>query len=192
MKILHALTVGTIVCLIGCASPIAQPVEGYLCCNARARDGWISSTDVRGGSFLPFGEPIKVTSIKRRYYAYGQVGNSNYGFRDDSARSEEETIAWLKKIVVKEDPRKIFDTWPVDVRAAVSSSKVFTGMTRTQVLMSLGHPSPTLTKSLDSSTWTYLTEFDHHPVELIFDQNNSLVELKSDSLTGLRTIEVKK
>lgn len=192
MKIFLSLTVGAIVSLVGCALPIEQPVDGYLCCNVRAKDGWISSTDARGGSFLPFGEPVKVTSIKRRYYAYGQVGNSNYGFRDDSARSEEETIAWLKKIVVKEDPRKIFDTWPLDVRTAVSSSKVFAGMTRAQVLMSLGYPSPTLTKSLNSSTWTYQTEFDDYPVELFFDQNNSLVELKSNSLTGLRTIEIKK
>ena len=172
----------------GCASALKEPVSGFLCCNQTLGKGWVSSENIQGGLGLPFGTPVKITSIKRERYAYGVVGATEYGFSQDSAKSEAETAEWLRTIVVAENPKKIFDTWPDKVRAAVGANKVFVGMTREQVLMSIGHPSRSITASVDAPIWKYWTAIEDDPVELQFDAAGVLAKV-SGKPASLRMVE---
>lgn len=175
--------------LAGCAAvKLDAPVTGYLCCNASASDGWIYSSNLRGGATVPFGEPVTITSMKRNRYAYGQVGPHGWGFGND-ALPEAQTMDWLKRVVIAQDPRATFDAWPPAVRTAVASAKVFTGMTRAQVLMSIGYPSPEETPDLAATTWTYWLTMDDEPVRLAFDADGVLQSVTA-STTGRRVLEL--
>jgi hypothetical protein len=160
--------------LLGCATPMKETVSGYLCCNQSDWKGWVYQENTKGGAILPFGETVVVDSIKRGGYTYGTVGTNGYGFASGAGNNDAETIAWLRKIIVATDPKKQFDTWPATTRAAVSASKVMVGMTRAQVLMSLGHPPKDLTPKLESTSWKYWTVVDDDPVELTFSSAGTL------------------
>ncbi len=167
---------------------MSAPIQGYLCCNVSLNKGWISSSNIRGGPVLPFGEPVQINFLKRTYYAYGDVRGAEYGFSEDSAKTREDTLAWLRSIIVPEDPRKVFASWPADVRAAVSAGKVIVGMTREQVVTSIGYPSRSDTPDIAASTWKYWTTMDDAPVELRFGADGTLEKVSGPD-GALRSVE---
>lgn len=175
--------------LAGCAAPLDKPLAGYTCCNLRAADGWISSNNVQGGALIPLGEPVTLGSIKRSYYVYGEVGGREFGFRDDSASTEEQTLRWVRRIVVADDPRKQLEKLPADVRKAIGAARVVVGMTRAEVAMALGFPSPTDTPDTAAPTWRYWTAHPDEPVDLRFDADGKLAEV-SGKPAAVRQIEL--
>lgn len=163
----------------GCATRLPEPVSGYTCCNLHASGGWVSSGNVLGGSFVPAGQPAKADTIKRQYYVYGEVGGESYAFRNDSARSEQDTLVWLRRIIVAEDPRARMAHWSPAVRNAVGAGRVMPGMSRDQVIVALGYPSAEDTRDLDSPTWRYWTSIDDTPVDLDFATDGTLVKVNA-------------
>ncbi|WP_284617875.1 hypothetical protein [Aquabacterium humicola] len=163
--------------LSGCSTPMQPPITGYTCCNLRAEHGWISSNNVQGGTLIPAGEPVQLTTIKKRYYVYGTVGGNEVAFRDDAAATEDDTLQWLRRITVAEDPRNRLEQWPDLTRLAVRAGRVSTGMTRDQVLMSLGLPSRNDTRDLDGPVWRYWTGLHEHPVDLHFGADSRLARI---------------
>lgn len=163
-------TVALSTSLSGCmANKFPKPIEGYTCCNLRAQYGWISSDNTQRGDLVPFGAPIKLDSIKKKYYVYGTMAGNDVAFRDDSAKTEADTMRWIQRVVVSEDPLQRLSTWPADVKAAVQAARVMPGMTRDQVAMAVGHPSPNDTKDLEGDTWRYWTGVDDSPVDVHFN-----------------------
>lgn len=160
--------------LAACSTPLTEPISGRTCCNLRTSGGWISSNNTLGGSFIPAGEAVTIDTMKRAYYAYGTLGGDSYGFRDDSAKAAGDTLAWLRRIVVAQDPRSRMAAWAPAVREAVAAGRVRPGMTREQVAMALGYPSPNDTRDLDSPVWRYWTTVDDTPLELEFATNGTL------------------
>lgn len=184
--------IGTTCLIAGCAASRLEPqVSGYACCNLRANHGWISSNNVQGGDLIPLGEAIKLSSIKRQYYVYGTVGEQEFGFRDDSAKTQAETLQWVRRIVVAEDPRAKMSEWPVAVRAAIGAARVFVGMTREQVAMALGYPSPNDTRDLSAAMWRYWTPAEDLPVDLQFGDDGKLVALVG-KMSAVRTLELQR
>ncbi|MGV3742917.1 MAG: hypothetical protein ACO1NO_11475 [Burkholderiaceae bacterium] len=164
--------------LSGCvAVPLEQPVSGYTCCNLRSYDGWISSNNVQGGDLIAAGEPAHFEQIKKNYYLYGSIGGAELALRDDNARSKEDTLRWANRIIVSENPRAKIAAWPAEVQKAISYGRVFTGMTREQVLMSLGYPSPADTPDLNAESWLYWTSIGDFPVDLNFGKDQRLVSI---------------
>lgn len=175
--------------LAGCAATrLEQPIAGFSCCNLRANAGWISSNNVQGGDLIPLGVPVELTSIKRQYYVYGTVNGRELGLRDDSAKVEQDTLRWVRRVVVAEDPRPQLAAWPSDVRAAIGAARVFAGMTRTQVAMALGYPSPNDTRDLAGPTWRYWTPAEDLPVDLRFGEDGRLTALVGKE-SAVRTLE---
>jgi hypothetical protein len=164
--------------LSGCvAVPLDESISGYTCCNLRSYDGWISSNNVQGGDLVAAGEPARFDQIKKNYYLYGMIGGTELALRDDNARSKEDTLRWAHRIIVAEDPRPKLAAWPADVRKAISYGRVFTGMTREQVLMALGYPAPADTPDLNAESWLYWTSVGDHPVDLHFGKDQRLVSI---------------
>ena len=84
----------------------------------------------------------------------------------------------MRKIIVDQDPRIELATWPARTQAAVRSGKVVLGMTRQQVLMALGYPSPADTPNLASGTWHYWSAIDDTPIDIGFDTAGLLRDIK--------------
>ena len=174
-----ALTLPVALALLSaCAMPLQPPVVGYTCCNLRPVDGWISSNNVQGGSMIPAGQRIRLDSIKRSYYVYGTIGGRDFALRDDAARSDADTMAWVRRVVIAQDPNVQATTWSPEVRAAVRYGRVLVGMTRSQVAMSLGYPSLNDTPDLMAAKWRYWTAAEDLPVDLVFDRDQRLVRLE--------------
>ncbi|GAP38154.1 hypothetical protein ABXN37_23800 [Piscinibacter sakaiensis] len=174
--------------LAGCAAaPLGQPIVGYTCCNLRAQGGWVSSNNVQGGDLIPAGTPVRLTSIKRKYYLYGLAGTQEIAFRDDAAQSEAQTLRWIRQVVVPQDPQPLLASWPKEVQTAVATVRVFPGMTREQVAMAIGHPSPTDTPDLAASTWRYWTPAEDQPVDLRFGEDGRLADITGKP-SAVRTV----
>lgn len=175
----------------GCATPI-EAVIGYTCCNLRAYDGWISSNNVQEGELIPAGEAVKLTAVKRRFYVYGTIGDQGIGLRDDSAKTEQDTLRWVRRIVVAEDPRQQLASWSADVRSAVASARVFAGMTRAQVAMALGHPSPNDTPDLAAAdSWRYWVAIEDEPVDVRFGRDGRVAEI-SGKVSAVKRLELQR
>ena len=179
----------TALLLSACAAlPIDPPVSGYTCCNLRLEHGWISSNNVQGGTVIPAGEPLRLQSIKKQFYVYGTLGSAEVAFRDDNARTEHDTMAWMRHIVVDQDPRAELASWPAEVRQAVRAAKVMPGMTRAQVRMALGPPSRSDTPDPKVKVWRYWTALEDEPVDLLFGDDGRLASL-SGRPSAVRQIE---
>lgn len=185
---LVGLTTMAALALAGCAAnQLEQPIAGYTCCNLRANSGWISSNNVQGGDLVPAGSPIKMAAIKRQYYVYGWVGEQEFGLRDDTAKTESDTLGWVRRVVVAADPKPQMATWSPEVRTAIGAARVFVGMTRAQVAMALGHPSRNDTPDLAAAVWRYWTPVEDLPVDLKFDGDGTLQELAGKA-SAIRTL----
>jgi hypothetical protein len=166
---------------------LEPPIAGYTCCNLRSTHGWISSNNVQGGVLVPPGEPVRLDQIRKQYYAYGTVGSVEVAFRDDGASSQKDTLQWLRQVVVADDPRGRLAGWSSPVRRAVGSARVMVGMTRDQVLMSLGHPARADTPELGADTWRYWTALEDLPVDLRFGPDGTLLAV-SGKESAVRTL----
>ena len=58
---------------------------------------------------------------------------------------------------MKANPKAKLDRYPDKVRGAIRQGKVLPGMTREQVIMSVGYPPTHKTPSLQSSVWSHWT-----------------------------------
>lgn len=174
--------------LSGCmADKFPKPIEGYTCCNLRAQQGWISSDNQQRGDLVPLGAPVKLESIKRKYYVYGMLGGNDVSFRDDSAKTEADTLRWMQRVVVSEDPLQRMAAWPTEMKMAIQAAKVMVGMSREQVAMAVGYPSPNDTKDLNGDTWRYWTGADDSPVDVHFNVD-SIVDRIDGSVMSRRVM----
>lgn len=168
--------------LAGCATNMSPPLTGYLCCNLSVSSDVIYASNPLGGTLARAGESVRIEQTKRNAYFWGYIGDNYVGFTDDVTPGSSNATApleWMRRIVVQEDPRKQLSAWPVDVRNAVLSGRVFVGMTKPQVLMALGYPSLDLTPAqVSADTWKYNSVRDDQPLELRFGANEQLAAVE--------------
>ena len=177
--------------LSGCATRLSPPITGYTCCNLRPDAGWLASSNYLGGPILPAGEPVVIDTAKRNQYFYGTIGGDYISMSDDSARGKEGGQRWLRKIVVRTDPKVELASWSPEVQSAVYSAKVAVGMTRPQVLMALSYPSPNDTKDLNANTWRYWTTQEDEPVDVHFGADGAVSSL-SGKPAAVRILQFKR
>lgn len=177
--------------LTACATPLTPPITGYTCCNLRDYGGWISSNNVQGGTLVPAGTPISLTSIKRDYYVYGSLGDRGIGLRDDQAKRPAQTLAWLRDVVVSQSPRDQIAAMPAEIRAAIDTGRIQPGMTRQQVLLSLGYPARADTPDLASPVWRYWTALTDETVDVRFDAAGQVVDIAGKP-TAVRVVQVQR
>lgn len=162
-KSLGALAIVATVALAGCeampthsgstaAAAPAQP-SGYTCCNLHYENDWISDANWSSMPMIPAGASIKVIDYGR-YRINVEIDGRKMRLGLDYGR-QQPLDAWARKIVVSEDPRRRIAAWPSAVRDAVRAGKVAIGMSKEQVLVSLGYPPLHQTPSLDAPQWKY-------------------------------------
>jgi len=161
----------------------AQPTpEGFLCCNLRTDGSWISDINYAesGKRVIPAGTPAKVTGYGR-YRVYIQVDGGKQAIGNDYSR-DIELGEFARRYVVTEDPKAKLAGYPARIREAIGRAQLVPGMTREQVLMSVGYPVSSENPRLDSKLWRFwLSSFSEFQV--VFDGNDRVKEIVTDPQT---------
>lgn len=164
------------------SSALAQSTfDGFLCCNMRTTGDWISDSNYKdsGQQVVPVGTPTKVTGYGR-HRVHVTIDGKRQAIGNDYSRDLAlETFA--KRYVVSEDPRVKLATYPAKLREAIQAGRVSRGMTRDQVLMSVGYPISSETPRLDATTWRYwVSSFSEFQVT--FDDAGRVKEVFADPM----------
>src|ERR1700761_8735699 len=114
--------------------------SGYLCCNMRTDGSWISDSnyDENGKTIIPVGTPVNVTGYGR-YRVKVQINGKKQEIGNDYSR-DLSNQDFAKRYVVAEDPAQKIATFPKKIQEAIASERIVPGMTREQVIMSVGYP----------------------------------------------------
>jgi len=159
-----------VVCLVGlagCQAGLLPQGDGapqeaaasaralYLCCNIRTESDWLSDGGFLVGRVIPAGTPVKLTGT-RRGVASLEIDGQRYRLSNEFGARAEAFEKWLQKVLVEKDPGAKIASYPKPVRDAIKSAKIARGMSKEQVIVSLGYPPAHVNSSLDASDWTYM------------------------------------
>lgn len=155
--------------------------EGYLCCNMRTDGKWISDINYaeNGKRIVAVGTPAKVTGFGR-YRVHVDLAGGSQSIGNDYSRDLEQT-AFAQRYVVAQDPKTKIAGYSTKIQEAIRSARLAPGMTREQVLMSVGYPVSSENPNLDAKVWRYwLTSFAEFQV--VFD-GDRVKEITTDPQT---------
>ena len=126
----------------------------YTCCNIHYEKNEVSDANYSIGSTLPFGSPAVVQKMTTDAVTF-RSGATELTLIHSYGRDQESAQQYFGKILVETDPHVRFATYGKQVQAAISDGRVEQGMTKEQVIMSLGYPPTHRTASTDANTWIY-------------------------------------
>lgn len=140
---------------IGPALAQGPPPAGFLCCNLRVYNDWISDINYRhdGSQVLPAGTPVRGTAWGR-YSLAVQVGQKQYWLGNDYSRGLDDR-QFTRRYILAADPRPRIAAADPFVRDAIRRSRVMAGMRDDEVAMALGYPVANYTPALGVSQWKY-------------------------------------
>ena len=150
--------------LFGCAASappeVLKAYQGrtlYTCCNMHYESADISDANYYSGTLLPAGSQAQVQNMKGRSVTFTADGHpltltQSYGTQQETFQ------AYLDKVLVADDPKAKLASWPKAVQNVVRQGQVEVGMTRDQVIMSLGYPPTHRTPSLNDPVWKILVQ----------------------------------
>jgi len=162
------------------------PFDGFTCCNLRYEGDWISDANWTMLPVIPAGSRITVKDFGR-YRANVSIEGRPMRIGQEYGREQESKEQFIAKLVVKNDPQLRIATFSTDVQAAIRAGKVMPGMTKEQVIISLGYPRTDTTVSLELPEWTYWTH-DGDRYIVIWGPNQLVKEI--DSLRKIRSLIV--
>ena len=128
--------------------------SGFACCNLRYSGDHLSSSNYAHLPFIAVGTPVLIRAVDDTQ-AIVEINGQQMLLRPDPAHTRESLAQWLDKAVVAQDPRRRLEALPSGVRAAIQSGRVMKGMTRDQVIMSIGYPQVDDKKGLEAPSWRY-------------------------------------
>ncbi len=146
------------------AAPAEPMAQGYTCCNLHYENDWISDANWGALPMIPAGTPAQATGYGR-YRVAATVGGKPMRLGLDYGREQLTLPKFAAQLIVPQDPKAKIAAWPAAVQRAVAQGRVMNGMTREQVLVSLGYPMASETPSIDGPIWRYwLSSFDEYQV----------------------------
>jgi len=155
------LTVG--LAMAGCRQPagpapeVSQQLQGRelrTCCNLHYENEDISDANYWVGKTIPAGTPVTIQKVTKDSVTFS-AGDSRVTLTHQYGTKEETMSQYLGKVLVAEDPRTRIARYRPAVQRAIEHSKVERGMSREQVLASLGYPPTHRTPSTNDREWTY-------------------------------------
>ena len=159
-----------------------EKYDGYLCCNLRSDGSWISDSNYaeNGKRVIPVGTPASVTG-HGRYRVNVRINGERQSIGNDYSR-DLDLDTFARRYVVTEDPAAKIAGYPAKIQDAIKRAKITPGMSREQVLMSLGYPMSSENPDLESNLWRYwLSSFAEFQVQ--FDANGRVREITTDANT---------
>ncbi|MBA4108104.1 MAG: hypothetical protein C0487_00710 [Leptothrix sp. (in: Bacteria)] len=176
-------TLGAVLSGPALAQALPEPAQGYLCCNMRTDGSWISDINYAedGKTIIPAGTPVKVTGYGR-HRVNVEIRGEKQRIGNDYSRDLDLTT-FAKRYVVATDPTAKLKDYPPRIRRAIERSKLMPGMTREQVLMSVGYPISSENPKLDAKTWRFwLSSFAEFQV--LFDDQDLVKQIITDQQTS--------
>jgi len=128
----------------------------FTCCNLHYSGDWISDTNQTTLPMIPAGSPIVLKGFGFNR-ASVLIDAREMRIGHDYGRKQESKEQFVEKLIVDQDPKIKIKSYPERIQAAIAAGKVCEGMTREQVIISLGYPRTDATPSISSMEWTYWT-----------------------------------
>ena len=169
---------GALVLVVACKGPtVPHPLANqfrYTCCNIHYEKDTISDVNYLVGTMIPYGTRVQILEVRKNSVKFQATGQPpltlvlKYGKNlsmdqyldriflaaDPHAKLRADVPpARLKK--VPDRTKRPVDQVPDKTKKLIDEGTVDVGMTRDQVLMSLGYPPAHRTPSLDAPAWTY-------------------------------------
>ena len=145
-------TLGAMALLLATAAAAQDLPSGYTCCNLHYDGERISDVNWTHAPMIPAGAPIRVLSYGWNE-ATAEIDGRSFVIAHEYGRKQESVEQFVRKIVVPASPRATIATWPEPVRNAVHKGTVVNGMTREQVIVSVGYPPTHRTPTLEAPLW---------------------------------------
>jgi len=142
------------------ASELPEPQDAvdartlYTCCNLHYDGSEISDANYWVGTALPPGTPVHIERLGKNSVTFAS-GDQRFTLTQEYGAKREPFSKYLEKVLTADDPRPRIGAYPPAVRRAIDHGKVERGMTRDQVILSLGYPPADRTAALDGREWTY-------------------------------------
>jgi hypothetical protein len=142
----------------------------YTCCNIYYEDHEIPDTLWKVGTMIPVGTPVRILKVGRNDIEFQATGRPPITLVLKYGKGAKSIDQYLNEMFPTTDPHaKLAKTKP-KTRDLIEKGIVEPGMTRDQVLMSLGYPPAHRTPSLDAPEWHYWQNRWHQFV-VYFDGN---------------------
>ena len=150
------------VLVTGCSAQVSpevlrawQSTPRYTCCNMHyEHPAGMTDANYFVGTLLPAGTPVTIEEVRARSLTFRADGTA-FTIEQAYGTDQESGDQYFRKLFVETDPRARIASYPAAVQQAITDGRVEVGMTREQVLLSLGYPPTHRTPSLDMSTWIY-------------------------------------
>ena len=126
----------------------------FTCCNIHYEGQSVNDGNYDVGTILPFGSRVTIDTMTGDSMTFTS-GATHLTLTHSYGTGQENAQQYFNKIFVSTDPHVRFATYPKDVQSAITDGRVEKGMTKEQVIMSLGYPPTHRTASTDLNTWTY-------------------------------------
>jgi len=147
--------------LAACHPPVSPEVlkqyqerQLYTCCNIYYESAEVADANYHTGSTLPFGSPVVVEKMTSDSVTFAS-GVTKLTLGHTYGQAQESISQYVDKILVPADPHLRFSAFPKAVQSVIQDGRIEIGMTKEQVLMSLGYPPTHRTQSTDLNTWVY-------------------------------------
>lgn len=165
-----------------------KAMEGaaYSCCNLRYADDWISDANTAGLPFIPAGTPIAIREYGRNRI-HVLVDGYPMTIGHDYGRKQETREQFAAKLLTKVSPGEAINSFPPAVQKAIRSGMVLRGMSKDQVIVSLGYPRTDMTAALDAPEWKYSTA-DGYEYEVVWSADGHVVDVRSEDAGALRVV----
>jgi len=156
--------------------PINSPLTGqslYLCCNIHYEKPKINDTLYQVGNLIPFGTRVQILEVRADSVVFQPEGHPAITLVYEWGKKAGVPFdQYLDRLFVHDDPRAQFAPKPsprgkssAKGKAApttstatlklIENAQVEQGMTRAEVLASLGPPPLHMTRTLDQNAWHY-------------------------------------
>ena len=167
---LRVAAVCALALVVACKGPsVPHPMTSqtrYLCCNMHYEKDEISDANYLKGTLIPFGTHVQILEVGRNKVKFQPDGHPALTLVHKYGKDRESFDQYLDRIFLQADPRASLPKAPKSakpaqakeiarVRKQIEDGVVEPGMTKQQVIMSLGYPPGHRTPSLDGSQWTY-------------------------------------
>lgn len=153
-------------------------ISGFLCCNMHSDGQQISDISIGGPEqhVVPLGSPIRATSYSKHRVKV-VVENKNQTLMNDYSR-DLPIEQFAKRYIVPDDPAVKIKSFPQNIQYAIAAGHLVKGMTREQVLMSVGYPASSEVPNLSGNEWLFwITDRIQYRVK--FDGKERLADVEN-------------
>ena len=131
----------------------SQEQSGFTCCNFHPDENWVSDANWAYLPRIPAGTAARILEYGD-YRVSVEIGGRRMMLGLDYGRSQV-LREWAQRMIVSRDPKEKIADWPAAAREAIEAGRIALGMTKEQVIVSVGYPPAHATPSMDAQTWKY-------------------------------------